>query len=240
MSHDPDPSQELARQVGERLAANPAVMEGFRCLTAELAALQNTQRAQLFRFGEYCARVLAPALQAHNEQVSSAMNSWAARLVRNMAVHSPQFQFDVSRLDIDAVLASPFDALPAQQREWARHVVGEATARVDLDAPELDDVPDEMLDELSQAARAFADGQPATLSWETKRILFVWFWGVLVFLALMQAQVQNKAAKELMEDAAAATPYVAATMAAASAAWKRAQPNPGQEEGNEHEEAPGT
>ncbi|QIK04755.1 hypothetical protein G7Z12_00335 [Streptomyces sp. ID38640] len=139
-----------------------------------------------------------------------------------------------------AVLASPFDALPAEQREWAQHVVEEATARVDLDAPELDDVPDEMLDELSQAARAFADGQPATLSWETKRTLFVWFWGVLVFLALMQAQVQSEAVKELMEDAAAVAPYAGATVTVAAAAWNRTQPNPGQEEGNEDEEAPGT
>ncbi|MET9499993.1 hypothetical protein [Streptomyces sp. NPDC006552] len=236
MSHtpQPDPSQDLARRVGERLAANPA-MDDFRRAVAEFALANNTRLSEAVqrfsaannaRFAEHYARVMAPAIQMRNEQLSSVMSSWAARLLRNMATHSPEFRLDVSRLDFDTVLSSPFDALPAEQREWARQVVEEATAAVDADAAAPDDVPDDMLEELSQAARSFAGGQPAELSWETKRTLFMWFWGVLVFLTLMQAQVQSETVKELMEDAGAAAPYVGTTVAAAAFVWNKTQPKP--------------
>ncbi|MFE7156951.1 hypothetical protein [Streptomyces sp. NPDC057636] len=239
MSHTshPDPEQELVRRLGERLA-DPATLESYSRLFSGLAAYQSTQRAQLIRFGEYFARAVGPALQAQNDQIASAMSNWATRMVRNMAVHAPQFQLDAAQLRIDTALVSPFDALPADEREWARRVVEEATAGVDPDAGEPDGVPNDMLDELSQAARAFAQGQPATLSWETKRTLFMWFWGVLVFLALMQAQVQSESVKELMEDAGATAPYVAAAVAVAAYAWNRTQPKPDAENEDDEDRTP--
>jgi hypothetical protein len=216
-----------------KLGNRQRLLEGYSRLFAGLPTHERTQHAQLIRFGEYFARTVGPALQAHNDQIASAMSNWATRMVRNTAVHAPQTQLDAAQLRIDTALASPFDALPADQREWARRVVEEVTAGVDPDAAEPDDVPDHMLDELSQAARAFAQGQPATLSWDTKRTLFMWFWGVLVFPALMQAQVQSEAVKELMEDADATAPYVGAAMAVAAYAWSRTQHRPDAEDYDE-------
>ncbi|MGQ4482636.1 hypothetical protein [Streptomyces sp. SAS_276] len=231
MSHDPhsDPEQELVRRLGERLA-DPAVLEGYSLLFSGLAALQSTQHAWFVRSGEHFVRAVGPALQAQHDQIASVMSNWAMRMVRNTAVHAPQFQLDAAQLGIDTMLASPFDALPADQREWVRRIVEEATVGVDPEAGEPDDVPNDMFDELSQAARAFAQGQPATLSWETKRTLFIWFWGVLVFLALMQVQVQSEAVKELMEDAGATAPYVGAAAVVAAYVWNRTQPKPDDED----------
>lgn len=136
------------------------------------------------------------------------------------------------------MLASPFDALPAEQRERPQHVVEEATARVDLDASEPDDVPDEMLDELSQAAWAFAGWTAghAVLGDQAHPVYVVL--GPAGLPGADAGPGAERGCQGLMEDASAAAPYVGATMAAA--AWKRAQPNPGQEESNEDEETHGT
>ncbi|MFG2357433.1 hypothetical protein [Streptomyces sp. NPDC048521] len=72
---------------------------------------------------------------------------------------------DVSRLNIDAVLTSPFDALPAEQHERARHAVDEATAHVGT-AELVDHVPDEMLDSLADSAPSAGSGP--TVSWSSK------------------------------------------------------------------------
>lgn len=91
-------------------------------------------------------------------------------------------------------------------------------------APE--DVSAELLDTLTDSASAFASSQPSGMSWETKRTLFLWFWGILVFIALVQAQVQSDSVKELIEDAGGAMLIVGPTVAGAAYAWNKIHPNP--------------
>ncbi|MGP4048847.1 hypothetical protein [Streptomyces sp. 2A115] len=91
-------------------------------------------------------------------------------------------------------------------------------------APE--DVSAELLDTLTDSAAAFAQSQPSGMSWETKRTLFLWFWGILVFIALVQAQVQSDSVKELIEDAGGAVLIVGPTVAGAAYAWNKIHPNP--------------
>lgn len=93
-----------------------------------------------------------------------------------------------------------------------------------------EDVSPELLDTLTDSAASFADAQPSGMSWETKRTLFLWFWGILVFSALMQAQVQSDPVKELIEDASGAMLIVGPTVAVAAYAWNKTHPNPDRED----------
>jgi hypothetical protein len=54
----------------------------------------------------------------------------------------------------------------------------------------------------------------------------LWFWGILVFIALVQAQVQSDSVKELIEDAGGAMLIVGPTVAGAAYAWNKIHPNP--------------
>lgn len=227
----PDPLQDLVRRVSESVANMPA-MENFRRAVAEFTAAQNAQFNETVRrfnavhqeqMAQRYAQLIAPALEASNSQITDAVAAFAERMRTRYADIGAGSRLNVSRLNIDTVLASGFDALPAEQREWARRAVDEATSRVDT-AELADEVPDEMLDSLADTARTFASAQPAGLSWAAQKKLFIGFIVTVFFLLLLQAQIESDAVKEFIEDAGGATLVIAPTALGAAYVWDKMNP----------------
>jgi hypothetical protein len=224
----PDPIQELARRIGESIANGPA-LENFRRVIAEVITTQAAPLSEAHRFFSAASQeLLAPALEASATQLARTFASFTEGMRTQYADIDTGWRLDFSRLDIDAVLTSPFDALPAEQREWARRAVDEATAHVDT-AELADDVPDEMLDSLAGSARTFASAQPAGLSRAAQKKLFIGFIVTVFFLVLLQAQIESSAVKELVEDAGGAMLVIAPAAFGAAYVWDKTNPSPERE-----------
>ncbi|MFB6772824.1 hypothetical protein [Streptomyces sp. NPDC056337] len=197
---------EWARHINESLAASPA-MESIRRSLADAVNAQNTEvneaiarlsEASRVQMAQTLTRALAPAIESSRQQLDQAATNWARHLRAQFADNSG-FRLNVSRLNLDTVLAtSSFDALPAAQREWARRIVEDATAGVDTD--EAADVPNEILDTLADTARTFSAAQPPGMSRSVQKKLFVGFIVTIFFLLLLQAQVESDAVKEMVEN----------------------------------------
>ncbi|MGW6404922.1 hypothetical protein [Streptomyces sp. NPDC055134] len=227
MSHAqrPDPVQEMARRIGEVIANSPA-MENFRRQSEIFAeTLQRASRRNTERLGEQLAIAMAPALDASRSQIAAAATSLAQRVQAQLLELESGFRLDVSRLDIDAALAGPFDALPDEQRDWARRVVDEATAHVDT-GDLADELPDEMVDSLTDSVQAFTAAQPAGLSRAVQRKLFIGFVVSVFFTVLLQAQIESDGIKEFMEDVGGAMLIVAPAAASAAYAWDKTHSEP--------------
>jgi hypothetical protein len=215
----------MARRLADAIIDSPALERMRRQSEEFAAAVHSHSRRTANRYAEQFARTMAPAIAARNEQFVQAARAFSASAMA--AGYTDGFRLDVSRLNVDAVLASPFDALPAEQREWARRVVDEATAHVDDTTGDLDE---ELLDTLADTARTFASSQPAGLSWAAQKKLFIAFWAILVFTVLVQAQVESEMAKELLEDAGGAMLVVSPLLLGAGWAWDKMNPDPGADE----------
>ncbi|KOV95425.1 MULTISPECIES: hypothetical protein [unclassified Streptomyces] len=232
-----DPAQDLARRISESIVNSPA-MENFRRQIAEFAATQTAplneavrhfNAAHQERFARQYTRIRAPAIEAGTNRLAQAVASFAEGMRTRYSDIDTGFRLDMSRLDIDAVLTSPFDALPADQREWARRAVDEATAHVDT-AELVDQVPDEMLDSLTDSARTFASAQPGGLSRAAQKKLFIGFVVTVFFLLLLQAQIESDAVKEFVEDAGGAMLVVTPTALGAAYVWDKLNPGPDDED----------
>ncbi|WP_435607086.1 hypothetical protein [Streptomyces ardesiacus] len=239
----PDLAQDLSRRIRESIANSP-VMENLRRQIDDLVAAQTAplndavrriNEAQQERFARQYTRIMAPAIAASTNQLAQAVVSLAGGMRTRYADIDTGFRLNISRLNIDTVLTSPFDALPAEQREWARRAVDEATARVDA-AELVDQVPDEMLDSLADSAHVFASAQPAGLSRAAQKKLFIGFIVSVFFLLLLQAQIESDAVKEFVEDAGGAMLVVAPTALGAAYIWDKL--NPGTEDEDEADESP--
>ncbi|MFB7776283.1 hypothetical protein [Streptomyces bauhiniae] len=233
----PDPAQELARRMGESIANSPA-LENFRRQIANVTASQTAplldavrrfNAAHQERLARRFAQIVAPAIEASTTQLSQAVASYAEAMRTRYADIDTGFRLDISRLNIDAVLTSPFDALPAEQREWARRAVDEATAHVDT-AELAEQVPDELLDSLADSARTFASAQPGGLSRVAQKKLFIGFIVTVFFLLLLQAQLESDAVKEFVEDAGGAMLVVAPTALGAAYVWDKMNHGPDDED----------
>ncbi|MEW1926761.1 hypothetical protein [Streptomyces sp. NPDC088360] len=228
MSHAqrPDPVQEMARRMAESIVNSPA-LEGLRRQSEEFAeAVQRYTQRTANRYAEQFVRTMAPAIAARNEQYAQAVAAFADQIRPQVAGYGEGFRLDVSRLNFDVLTIEPLSILPEDTRAGVARLLQETTDRLDAGELTADDVHDELLDTLAESARTFAAGQPAGLSWEAKKKLFLWFWGALVFLVLMQAQVESETVKELMEDAGGALLLVPPAVASAAVVWDKIQPDP--------------
>jgi hypothetical protein len=236
-TYGPDPLQDLARQISESLTVHNPALESVRRSLADAMAVRNAHVTEVLnqigegasaRLGQQLTRLVAPALEASRAPINQAAAALAESARSQLAGVDTGFRLNLPRLDFDAVLASPFDALPAEQREWARQVVDEATAHVDAGLAEETD--GELLDTLADTARTFAAAQPAGLSWDAQKKLFVGFIVTVVFLLLLQAQIESDAVKELVEDAGGAALVIAPTALGAAFVWNKMNPLPGRGE----------
>ncbi|MFF8953535.1 hypothetical protein ACF09I_32735 [Streptomyces sp. NPDC014940] len=232
-----DPMQDLGHRISESIANSPA-MENLRrqiadYTAAQMAPLNEAVRrfsaARQERIAQQYTRIMAPALEASTNQLARAIASLTDGMRTRYADIDTGFRLDVSRLDLDAVLAFPFDALPAEQRESARRAVDEATAHIDT-AELADEVPDEVLHSLADSARTFASAQPGGLSRAAQKKLFIGFVVTVFFLLLLQAQIESDAVKEFVEDAGGAMLIVAPTALGAAYVWDQMHPDPDDED----------
>ncbi|NIY64188.1 hypothetical protein [Streptomyces malaysiensis] len=119
-------------------------------------------------------------------------------------------------------------------RRLALQAVQQTTSRLETEEATAGGIPDELLTAIADSAQIFVASQPVGLSWETRRNLFMWFWGLLVFIVVMQAQIQSETAKELLEDAGGAVLVAAPVVTGAAYVWNKIQLNPnldGEDEG---------
>ncbi|MEU6807120.1 hypothetical protein [Streptomyces neyagawaensis] len=221
--------ERLARQHARIMAAQTAQLDD---------AVRRFNAAHQERLARQYTQIMAPAIEATTTQLSQAVASYAEAMRTRYADIDTGFRLDISRLNIDAVLTSPFDALPAEQREWARRAVDEATAHVDT-AELAEQVPDELLDSLADSARTFASAQPGGLSRAAQKKLFIGFIVTVFFLLLLQAQLESDAVKEFkefVEDAGGAMLVVAPTALGAAYVWDKM--NHGPDDEDEADESP--
>ncbi|WP_329564342.1 hypothetical protein OG711_38385 (plasmid) [Streptomyces uncialis] len=227
----PDPMQELTRRLGESTAISSA-MENIRRQITDLTVAETVALSGAFRsliaaheeqFVQRYARFVAPALEASTNRFAQSVAAFAEEIRTRHTSIDTGFRLDISRLNIDAVLASPFDALPAEQRESARRAVDDAAAHPDT-AELANEVPDEVLDSLAESARTFASAQPAELSKAAQRKLFIGFIVTVFYVVLLQAQIEHDAVKELVEMAGNALISTALLAGSAAYAWDKAHP----------------
>ncbi|MFE1949947.1 hypothetical protein ACFW9D_05695 [Streptomyces sp. NPDC059524] len=205
-----DPSATLALNVGE----------------------PNSRATAHVRWQTVLRLALAPNSRLRNALVHDATASFTAELQQHVADFNAQFTPGTNWV---ALLNSlpPSDVITHDVQRAALQAIQQASRQPGPEA--ADGVPDELLAAMTDSAQTFASNQPAGLSWEARRNLFLWFWGILVFLILMQAQVQSETAKELLEDAGGAALVAGPVIAGAAYVYNKIQPNPESE--NDEDEA---
>ncbi|MEU8828823.1 hypothetical protein [Streptomyces sp. NPDC048636] len=230
MSDDqqPDYFEALARRIGQQIASGPA-FEGFRGHLADGLTPSGD------RWQEYVVQVLTPSLKSRSgdrgPDLTTAFTAELQRRVQDFYAH-----FTAGASWTEALQAPPGAQLVTNDiRQRALQAVQQTADRLDTGEATAEGLPDELLTVIAESAQTFVASQPAGLSWETRRNLFMWFWAVLVFFVVMQAQVQSETAKELLEDAGGATLVAGPVVTGAAYIWNKVQPNP--DPGGEDNEA---
>nr|WTB35158.1 hypothetical protein OG781_41990 [Streptomyces sp. NBC_00830] len=140
--------------------------------------------------------------------------------LRSVADSLTGFSFDTTGLErilgnLDALRQLNLDA-----RAAAARILEESYATAEAGTAS-DEVPEELLTTLEESARSFAATESGLLPDKAQRTAFIWFIGITVFLALMQAAVSSEAAKEMIENSSSITPVAAVAMLAAGRSWDR-------------------
>ncbi|WP_329167525.1 hypothetical protein OHB49_45650 (plasmid) [Streptomyces sp. NBC_01717] len=195
-----DALQISSRRAAEALADSP----GMRRIREQVAAMA-TRSIQ--PFAEALARHWSPSLNAQLEAI-------AADARRSVADSLTGFSFDILQ-NSDALRQLNLDA-----RAAAARILEESYASAESGTASSE-VPEELLATIEESARSFAESESGLLPDKAQRSAFIWFIGIMVFLALMQAAVSSEAAKEMIENSASITPVAAAAMLAAGRSWDR-------------------
>ncbi|MGY4983754.1 hypothetical protein ACWCYL_42675 [Streptomyces sp. 900105755] len=171
----------------------------------------------------YWNRLLAEAVRSQDESRrlmrNAAMHQWgnaaALRLLQSAAPTRSLTADDVAQLlrDMDAWRGMS----PAQQ--LATFNVVDETYESAADPGE--EVPDELVDEFEDTARTFLSSDVGILPPKMQRALFVYFCGLIVLVALMQASFTSDAVDAVLGKAADYAPFAGAAMLAAGKAFDR-------------------
>ncbi|NIY69498.1 hypothetical protein [Streptomyces malaysiensis] len=208
----------LARRIGQQIASGPA-FDGVR------RHLAGGFTSSLARWQEYVAQVLTPSLNSHRDRGQDPTIAFTTELQRQIQDFNTHFTVGASWTEV--LQALPETELVAYDiRRLALQAVQQTTSRLGREEATADGIRDELLTAIADSAQTFVASQPAGLSWEMRRNLFMWFWGLLVFIVVMQAQVQSETAKELLEDAGGAVLVAGPVVTGAAYVWNKIQPNP--------------
>lgn len=169
-------------------------------------------------------RFLAEAVRSQDESRrllrNTAMQQWgnaaAMRLLQSAAPARRSLTADevlqVLR-DMDAWRGMP----PAQQLATFSAVDETYESAASRD----EEVPDELVDEFEDTARTFLSSDVGLLPPKMQRTLFVYFCGLIVLVALMQASFTSDAVDAVLGKAADYAPFAGAAMLAAGKAFDR-------------------
>nr|BAK19802.1 hypothetical protein [Streptomyces rochei] len=245
-SDAPEPLLEFTRraslavsQVNPQINPLATALETFgRALAGQAAALNTVIEAQQRQLGQQWAerigQTLARALPSVQVDIDRALEA-LARFVAGQAevLRHAEFTLDTSGLDHAFQDLEAWRSLDSGQRTAAARLLDGSYRRADRGQAE--EVPDELVAELEETARDFARTQSGLLSPERQRQLFVYFCGLLVLVALLQASFTSDAADAVIDKTISFSPAAVLAMAAAGKAWdlfapRRPEDNDGRED----------
>jgi hypothetical protein len=249
MSHEPTPERsepqrsleafhETIRRVAAVIADGPA-MQGVRRHIAEYQAAQAQQltgiseainrreQERAARFSQQIAQAVLPGIEQRRALINQAMDAYG-RSVREYVARQGQLSYSFDTTGLERMLAA-LDAnriVAAETRQRTARLLADAYDAADTGTATDDDVSEDLVAELEEAARDFAARQGGGLSPKAQRSAFIWFWGIIIFLSLMQAAFTNDAVKEIIDESACLAPYAGVAMMAAGKAWDRCSGQP--------------
>lgn len=183
------------------------------------------------RLGQQWAEQINQALstEALFQRINDAMDVLARDALQQVqAFQRIDLSLDMSGLDRVLQDVGAWHALDAEQRASATHVLDDVY-QVAQSRSE-DEIPDDLIVELAETAQTFAASQDGLLTPERQRQLFVYFCGLLVLLALMQASFTSEQVDAVIEKTIALSPAAVLAMAAAGKSWDKFVRRPENEE----------
>jgi hypothetical protein len=196
-------------------------------------SVEEQQRRLGRQWAERINQTLAASLPSWQADINSAVEALgrtAAQQLRDL--QRLEVTFDTTGLSRMLQDVEAWRALDAEQQTATAQALDDAYHSADTAHP--DDVPDDLITGLEESARDFASAQGGLLTPERQRQLFVYFCGLVVLLALMQASFTSETADAVIEKTITLAPAAILTMAAAGTAWDRIMPRrPEDEEDSE-------
>ncbi|MER8002941.1 hypothetical protein [Streptomyces sp. NPDC095613] len=210
----------VGEQLGQRMIGQQIAEEAAR----NLAQAHGSASMAMARIGEVI-RQNQPAMQRAAAAIADTLAAagFQQRVMAGVVADSGLAETlarATAQLDLSGVVGGNayLSVVRALDETYSPH--GE---NVDEDLPAI---PEGLIGELEEPARAFATTQGRGMSWEEQRRLFYWFVSVVVFLLSLQAVVENESLKELAEDSAVPAALATAAGTAANRSWDRMVPRP--------------
>jgi hypothetical protein len=218
-----------AREAIARYRADQQTRLGSR------AALQADRMGH--QWARHITEALAPGEAARRAMVEQAMKQWGsstiARLTEAAQAAQARMRFDTPALDRMLGELAQWQLLDLEQRANAAHVLEESYEAAA--AGTSTEVPEEMVAGLEEPARDFVSSEAGFLPAKVQRSLFIYFCGLLVIIALMQASFTSDTADAVLGKGAEYAPYAAMVMLAAGTAWDRYGRRPDDEDEDNQE-----
>ncbi|GAB2795340.1 hypothetical protein GCM10027073_29310 [Streptomyces chlorus] len=180
--------------------------------------------------------VALASVQADLHEAVTAMTRTTAQHMQE-ALSQIDLSFDTTGLARALRDVQAWRDLNGEQWATASRVLDDAYRTAEAGGA-TDDVPDDLVTGLADTARTFAASQEGFgfLTPERQRQLFVYFWGLLVLAALMQASFTSETADTVIEKTIALSPAFALTVVAAGKGWDKYMRRPEGEETEATEE----
>lgn len=233
----PEPVYDAAQRAADALFHT----DSMRSTLDALARLSETAHADLSRTSATVAAVadaLAFTQPAWQEQMQRITATMGQRITEHLSVLE-RIQWGSPDLErVMASLGSMQTTISEDQWAAAARVLEDSYGTVGGDPD--GEVPDELVDGLGEPARDFASAQAGIIPATLQRQLFVYFIGILVLAALMQASFTSEKADEVIDKTIALAPVAGFTMLAAGTAWDRYVRRPeddedSEDDGSEHD-----
>ncbi|MFI8308825.1 hypothetical protein ACIF80_36615 [Streptomyces sp. NPDC085927] len=200
-------------------------------LNSSIAAAQERMGR---RWADQINETLAAALPSWRTGIDDAVEALARAAAQQVqALHRIDLSFDTTGLNRVLQDVEAWQVLDAEQRMTASRLLDDAYQTAE--ASSADEVPDDLVANLAETARSFAASQDGFLTPERQRQLLVYFCGLLMLAALMQASFTSEAADAVIEKTMALSPAAVLTMAVAGKAWDKHVRRPEDEEASSEE-----
>ncbi|MFF7048227.1 hypothetical protein ACFY94_07690 [Streptomyces griseorubiginosus] len=214
-------AQPIAQQALDRIAVAQRIRVND--------ALVRQQRFMGQRLAEQVAAALAPGQVMREQAVRDFQNtlnrSWSEKLAQ---VAVSQLRFDTGELDRALGQLAAWQQLDEGDRQTAADVLEEAFEQATSDS--VGEAPEEMVSSLQETISEFEATHAGVIPRRMQRAVFVYFVGLLVIVALMQASFTSDTADELLGKGSELAPYAGVAMLAAGSAWDKYGRRPEDEE----------
>src|SRR5690606_34158577 len=162
-------------------------------------------------------RVVRESMQSLADTLDAMVVPWQEQA--RAVAESLTLALDTTGLERMLDGLSAWRALDAGQRADTARILEESFHAAQVG--DTQQVPDDLVAGLGDSARQFAEERDGFISPEMQRQLFMYFCGLVVLLALMQASLTSETADALIEKSIALSPVAVVAMAASGKAWDR-------------------